>query len=205
MSDYFKYYTVTAGFIYAKRLNLLQNFEKLARHLNWDEETYWVAWKDFFTYLRENHMPIFKELTTKDFFKYFKDTFGIYITDDYRCALGELIEALALDSEDKAILSTYYQHTLRNDLKEVIRYYNLCDERDIPMNIKGCRAMLEEMLFANINDFIAQDKIKFENAEELANYTQETGKWFPREIAKKNIKYRSLLRQLVLNNVNYKY
>jgi hypothetical protein len=208
--EYYQYYAATTGFKVNNRENYSANFDRLATYMNWDERNYQTQWKTFFTYVLQNDMPVCKHLSAQEFFDYFAYNFGFYYnTYDYHTAFEQLSESMNWDKEIRRIMKGYYEHPVKNDLdtlyseksleslQDVIRFYELCDETLIPCTIPDCKKMLEKDLFANIYDFISGSTLRFENAERLAEYTFDSGKCFSREKAKKDMKYKCLLRHLL--------
>ena len=85
---------------------------------------------------------------------------------------------------------------------KLIKSYGLeAKESRIPRTFDECKIFLEKYLFVNIYDFISDDeeekKIKFNNLQELKNYTKMRNLYFPLNQAKNVLAYRILLRHLL--------
>jgi hypothetical protein len=86
------------------------------------------------------------------------------------------------------------------DLKYIIKRYNLLPIIEIPDNYGKCRKIVRFYLYVNIFDFInPNNDRKFEDLESLRQYTIDNRLIFPVEKAKKNFCYKVLLKKFYFN------
>ena len=82
-------------------------------------------------------------------------------------------------------------------LQLMIQNYSLRPFNEIPTTKAKCKKILQEELFVNIYDFLSMDyDVKFNSAKELAKYSYDNDKIFPKKSAKANLKSKILLRFL---------
>ena len=199
LNAYFNYYRENYGFHYSSIGNASKLFYQLAKFMKWSYE-YSYQLNHFNRTLKSN-------IDRRDYLKEMEKKTGW--KEDSRYNLNENFEDLSdymhwKDFSQKeeefdrlvAILCEKRFSTIK-ECQKIIKWYGL-DENygEMPNKLKGCRNFLENKLFANIYDFVAENKKRFENLKKLRTYTRKNHLYYPLEKAKEKITYKVLLKKL---------
>lgn len=197
--EFFGYFKKKYGFKLQKnnKKNSMKLFQELNVFMGWSN--FFSEQKKFFKDLTEKNKKIYLEKFYKKYNLFYSDEFSLKESFEY---LGE--ETLNVNKIAKQFIYKFLGEKVEGkfekleDLKKIIKKYNLTKPDKIPNKLEECEEIIQEKLFVNIYDFIEGNNIRrFRTLEKLAKYSIENDYIYPLGEAKKTFIYKVLLREIM--------
>ena len=188
--EYFYLYQDNNGFEFFEDETLDEGFIRLTQHMNWPISAQRRHRKTFETRIEIDIQYYIQHGHLEDFNHYMLNELGYTQNSNRyrkpRRRFDQHIGVMAEEQLDGNILA----------LQNVIIRYHL-NLLELPPDTKSaCKQLIKLKLFVNIYDFIAENETKFSNEKDLAIYTINTTKIYPKKSAKESFTYKVLLRNI---------
>lgn len=201
---YFEFYVYEYGFACTNEKNVLAKFKDLCVFMDWNN--LYSKNMNIFTSKNEENKLLWLKLIISNENLNINVDLNSFSNFYYYKKIAESLNWNNLYNVKKSELDDFIAIKLRFDLnnlkklQEIIKFYDLQIEFNheiVPKSKRQCRKLIKKYLYVNIYDYVGESNKKFDDFEELRNYTFKKKYFYPLKKAKSDYKLKTMLRHML--------